>query len=147
MGALLYAAQGTRPDLASAINDAAKHNIRHGAEHWHAVKRIIKYAKTTAHQGLAFGRDKNIELTAYVDADFASDRKNRRSTTGYVIIFGSGPICWKSQAARPHDTINHGGRICGSRHDNKKICWIRNLLKELGFEQTKPTVIYEVPSV
>ena len=50
-----------------------------------------------ATQGLVFGRDKKVELVAYVDADFASDRKNRRSTTGYVIMLGGGAISWKSK--------------------------------------------------
>ena len=32
----------------------------------------------------------------YVDADYARNLDNRRSTTGYVFILGRGPIFWKS---------------------------------------------------
>ncbi|RVX19433.1 Retrovirus-related Pol polyprotein from transposon TNT 1-94 [Vitis vinifera] len=35
-------------------------------------------------------------VRGYVDADYAGDLDDRRSTTGYVFTLGGGPICWKS---------------------------------------------------
>ena len=32
----------------------------------------------------------------YIDADYARDFDDRRSTTGYVFTLGRGPVCWKS---------------------------------------------------
>ena len=32
----------------------------------------------------------------YVDAAYARDLDDRRSTTSYVFTLGGGPICWKS---------------------------------------------------
>ena len=52
-----------------------------------AVKWILRYLRGTTNQALWFGGS-NIALQGYVDADMASDRDNRRSTTGYVFTIG-----------------------------------------------------------
>ena len=38
----------------------------------------------------------NSSIRGYVDADYAGDLDDRRSTTCYVFTLGGGPICWKS---------------------------------------------------
>ena len=35
-------------------------------------------------------------VRGYVDADYARDLDDRRSTIGYVFTLSGGPICWKS---------------------------------------------------
>ena len=35
-------------------------------------------------------------IHAFSDADWAGDKKDRRSTTGYVLFFGSSPIAWRT---------------------------------------------------
>ena len=35
-------------------------------------------------------------MTAYCDSDWAGEKPDRRSTTGYIIYFGKTPIGWKS---------------------------------------------------
>lgn len=47
VGSLLYLAQGTRPDIAYAVNDISRFNNRHADVHWVAVKRIFRYLKGT----------------------------------------------------------------------------------------------------
>ena len=143
MGALQYAAQGTRLDLTSSIGDAAKHMKKHGKVHWDAVKCVIQYANLTATQGLVFGRDKKVELVVYVDADFASDRKNRQSTMGYVIMLGGGMISWKSKQQDYVTTSTTEAEYVALSLVAREICWLRNLLGELGFEQTKLMKVFE----
>ena len=38
----------------------------------------------------------DISIKGYVDADYARDLDDRRSTIGYVFTLSGGPICWKS---------------------------------------------------
>jgi hypothetical protein len=130
-------------DISSAVGDAAKHTKKHGVEHWNAVKRTLKYVKTTANEGLVFGRDKSMELKAYVDADFASDRATRRSTTGYVVMLGSDPICWKSKQQDHVTTSTTEAEYVALSVVTKEICWLRNLLMELKVEQKTPTKVFE----
>lgn len=43
VGCSLYLVQGTRPDIAFAVTDVSRFNHNHGASHWKAVKRILRY--------------------------------------------------------------------------------------------------------
>lgn len=47
VGSLLYLAQGTRPDIAFAVNDISRFNTYYSIAHWRAVKRIFRYLKGT----------------------------------------------------------------------------------------------------
>ncbi len=67
-------------------------------EHWHGVKRILRYIKGTLNYGLIFqaNDDKGI-LTDYSDADWAGDIYSRRSTSGYVFQIKGGTVSWSSK--------------------------------------------------
>lgn len=43
VGSLLHLTQGTRPEIAFAVNDVSRFNANHSNEHWQAVKRIFRY--------------------------------------------------------------------------------------------------------
>lgn len=95
VGSLLYLAQGTRPDIAFAVNDVSRFNAKHAKAHWIAVKRIFRYLKGTFNYKIFFARDG--ELQGYTDADWASDIDKRRSCTGYVFTLCGGAISWNSK--------------------------------------------------
>uniref|UniRef100_A0A2N9GY51 Uncharacterized protein n=1 Tax=Fagus sylvatica TaxID=28930 RepID=A0A2N9GY51_FAGSY len=56
-----------------------------GLAHWRAVKRILRYLRGTIDHALCYhGGD--LRLTGYSDADWASDKDERKSTSGYAFI-------------------------------------------------------------
>jgi hypothetical protein len=53
--------------------------------------------KDTIDYGINLVRQKsNLSVVGHVDADYAWDLDDRRSTTGYVFTLAGGPICWRS---------------------------------------------------
>ena len=70
-----------------------------------AVKRIVRYLKRTAKQGIIVKPDKSKGFECYVDADFAGGFSKAESTdptsclsqTGYVIMYANCPILWSSK--------------------------------------------------
>lgn len=94
VGSILYLTQGTRPDIAFAVNTVAKFCNNPGKAHWVAVKRIFRYLRGTANAKLVFSRSASSDLTGYCDADWASDPDERRSCTGYVFTLQGGAISW-----------------------------------------------------
>ena len=56
IGALLYAANATRPDISYAVSALARHLSAPTTEHWPLVKRIFRYLKGTSHYTLTFPR-------------------------------------------------------------------------------------------
>ncbi|KAE8730369.1 tir-nbs resistance protein [Hibiscus syriacus] len=60
--------------------------------HLEAVRRILRYVKTTIDYGLLYKKGEDCKLVGYCDADYTRDHDTRRSTTGYVFKLGSGII-------------------------------------------------------
>nr|XP_028945254.1 uncharacterized protein LOC114819785 [Malus domestica] len=65
--------------------------------HLEAVRRILRYVKSTIDYGLLYKKGEDCKLVGYCDADYAGDHDTRRSTTGYVFKLGSGTISWCSK--------------------------------------------------
>src|SRR5438876_10168660 len=65
--------------------------------HLVAAKRILRYVKGTLSYGLFYKQNVNFSLTGFVDADWAGDVNDRRSTTGFCFNTGSAAISWCSK--------------------------------------------------
>ena len=76
VGALLYLANATRPDITYSIRQVVKYCSNPQPAHWRAVKRIMAYLKGTCNLGIWLGgTDEGV--VCYGDADFAEDLNNR----------------------------------------------------------------------
>ncbi|KAL5543168.1 hypothetical protein UlMin_010878 [Ulmus minor] len=62
--------------------------------HLEAVRRILRYVKSTIDYGLLYKKGEDCKLVGYYDADYAGDHDTRRSTTEYVFKLGSRTISW-----------------------------------------------------
>jgi len=71
LGALLYLANGTRPDIAFAVGRLSRYASAPTAEHLAAAKTVLLYVKESAHLGLKYAAPG--ELVGYSDAEVAAD--------------------------------------------------------------------------
>ena len=55
VGSLMYAAMGTRPDIAFAVTHLSQFNANPGNAHWTQAQQVIKYLYTTRHMSLVLG--------------------------------------------------------------------------------------------
>jgi hypothetical protein len=145
VGALLYAAMVTRPDIAYAVQMLGRHLMASGEEHRTAAKRVLRYLKGTMDQGIVYGRrtDGNIRLVGYSDADWAGDRATRRSTTGYVFVLAGGAICWASRLQPTVALSTAEAEYMAACSATQEALFQRQLLSDLDFPQKQPTTIYE----
>ncbi len=60
------------------------------------MKRIFRYLQRTKSLKLCFGLDE-LEIKGFIDADFAGDTDDRKSTNGYVFLFGGTAVSWLSK--------------------------------------------------
>ena len=95
VGALVYIALGTRPDIAyatSLVSSALHAPLK--ADMW-AVKRVWKYLKHTVDQCLVYSDpDSTIRITT--DSNYAGCLKSGRSHTACVAWMFGAPASWKS---------------------------------------------------
>ena len=59
----------SRPDISYSVGVCARYQDNHKESHMIALKRIIKYAKTTANFGLWYCKDTNDVLARYSNVD------------------------------------------------------------------------------
>lgn len=83
----------TKPEIAFAVNLACQHMHNPKYSNFVAVKRILRYIKGSLLQGLIFSPGP-LQLTAFSDADWASNPLDRRSTTGFCVFLGSNLVSW-----------------------------------------------------
>ena len=104
VGMLLHLSGNSRPDLAFAVNQAARFTHDPKDSHATAIKRIVKYLKGTRDKGLIFKPSTDWKLDCHVDADFCglwgsedpNDPIVAKSRTGYIITLAGCPLVWKS---------------------------------------------------
>ena len=99
IGSLMYAALSTRPDLAFAIQHLSQFITTYGAEHWTAIKHVLRYLKGSRDSGITFTRDAGLDLEIFVDSDY-TNTMDALSINGYVAILGGGAIAWSSKKQR-----------------------------------------------
>jgi len=73
IGALMYLANYTRPDIAFAVNLLARYSSSPTWRHWNEVKQILCYLKGTTNMGLFYPNDSKLDLMGYADC---KTRKN-----------------------------------------------------------------------
>ena len=86
VGALQYQSI-TRPDIAFV---AFMHSPTQS--HFDAPKCVLRYLSGTFNKGLLLRHDSPLNLHAFCDADWVSDKDTSRSTTGYGVYIGCNPI-------------------------------------------------------
>ena len=109
--------------------------------HWFAAKRILRYLKGTTELGIYYKKGENAKIVAYSDSDFARDIDDRRSTSGFVFLFGSGAVSWssKKQPVVTLSTIEAEYIVVASC-----VCqciWVQRVLEKLSLEEQKNTLI------
>lgn len=70
----------TRPDVEFPVNKLAQHMQSPTSTHMQALKRILRYLKSTISHGLHLTKSSNQTLTAFCDADWGGDTQDRKST-------------------------------------------------------------------
>lgn len=129
IGALLWVAQCTRPDVSFAVNRLSQYLRDPSDDHWQAGIRVLNYLVSTSHLPLSLGGD--AVVSGYSDADWAEDRHDRRSTTGYTYRFGCGPISWRSRKQTTVSLSSTESEYKALSDSCREGLWIRNLLHEL----------------
>ena len=96
VGSLIYLQQVTRPDISFATNLLAQKMANPTKYHYELGLKVIRYLKKTQDFTLTYTKVKNINIIGFVDSDWANDKENRKSVTGFVyhMSLQTSPICW-----------------------------------------------------
>jgi hypothetical protein len=130
VGSLMYLTAATRPDIAFAVNKAARVMDRPAEKDLNNVKRIFHYLRSTSNYGLRYTRGPG-ELEVFSDADFAGDKVTRRSTAGVIAIVANGVVSWTIQLQKTTALSTTEAEIIAASEGAKELIWLKRLLSEL----------------
>ena len=142
VGSLIYAMTSTRLDICYAVGLVSRYQSNPGKAHLQAVKQIFKYLQMTKNMKLCFGLDE-LGIKGFTDVDFAGDIVDRKSTSGYVFLFGGTMISWlsKKQGCVAKYTMEAEYIACSIAVSN--VVWIKRFVNSLKFDmQDRPVNVF-----
>ena len=98
-----------------------------------AAKHVMKYlAGSTKHKFVFNGKLTVSELIAFTDSDWASDKDNRRSQTGYFIKITDAVVVWNSHKQTTIALSSTEAKYMALCNCCKQVIWVQNLFNKLG---------------
>lgn len=141
VGSLMYLTS-TRPDIMHVVCLISRYMERPREAHLLAAKRILRYLQGTKNFGLFYKKGERTDLCGFSDSDYAGDMDDRKSTTGYVFMFGSAVVSWSSKK-QPIVTLSTiEAEFVALTACACQAIWLKRVLEELHFKQDGATVIY-----
>lgn len=142
IGGLLYVAVNTRPDVAVAVSILGRKTSCPTQSDWVEAKRILRYLKGTMDYELHLGVNSS-PLEVFVDADWAGDAKDRKSTTGYLFQYAGGMVSWCSRKQDNVTLSSTEAEYVALAESCKELNWILRLFDVLGIPTKLPIKIHE----
>lgn len=130
IGSLMYLAVLTRPDLSYSLSYLSQFNNCYNETHFNYAKRILKYLQKTKHYCLMYHKD-NVELTGFVDADWASDSLDRKSYTGFCFVMSGSVISWQSKKQKTVSLSSTEAEYVALSEASREAVYLGNLMYEL----------------
>lgn len=141
VGSLMYLT-ATRPDLMYVVCLVSRYMEKPTELHLLAVKRIFRYLNGTIDLGILYNRKGKEDLVAFTDSDYAGDFDDRRSTSGYVFLLGTGSIAWSSKKQAVVSLSTTEAEFISTALCACQCIWLRRILVTLGFSQSGCSTIY-----
>jgi len=142
VGSILYASLRTRPDIAQAISLVSRFDQNPGKPHWIAVKRILRYLKTTKDLKLGYSRDGNASLEGFSDSNWANDQDQRHSISGTFFRLQGDAISWQSERQKTPALSTTEVEYMALSSASQEGLWLRHLLREIDPSTLQATKIF-----
>lgn len=142
VGSLIYAAIYTRPDITYAVGKVSQHFEQPTKQDWYNAKRILRYLKGTRDFTLVY-QSSNNQLIGYADSDWASDKSDRKSTSGFIFMLGTSVISWSSKKQPIVALSSTEAEYISAAFATQEAMHLRQLLHDLDCHQNGPTTLYQ----
>jgi hypothetical protein len=159
IGALMYAAIGTRPDIAFAVGTLSRFLGNPGRRHWNEAKCVLAYLKGTSNYviryssntlptGEVIGYSRGVgmkptggSIEGFCDSDWAGCVDTQRSTSRFVWMMNGGAVCWRSKLQTIVALSSTEAEYVGATPAVQEVIWLRDLLCELKMTDSSPSIL------
>ncbi|KAL7523787.1 hypothetical protein ACHAXR_000330, partial [Thalassiosira sp. AJA248-18] len=172
IGEAIYAMITARPDLSYAVTRSAQYSACPHELHYHGVRHMLKYMYITRDDGIYFwratpndhlpyaepptinsnehdllldGRPSHgpLDLHSYMDSDWATDPRTRRSFGGRCLRLAGGSVAYKSCLQPTIARSSTEGEFMEAADSGKMLLFVRSVMWDLGVPQCSASIAYE----
>lgn len=143
IGSVLYLSRISRPDIAIGVNLLFQKTSKPTQYDWNELKRIVRYLKGTIDMQLRLYSKDEGDLICYADANWAENRMDRKSNSGYVFFLNGGAIIWQSKKQSTVALSSAEAEIIAFSEATMEILWLKQLLLEINQPIKTPVIIFE----
>ena len=146
IGCLNYCTLFTRPNIAFATNRCTQLSSHPMTVHWDAARQIARYLLRTKDRGITYRRkgegvvEHTNDLMGFMDADFAGDANDRKSTTGWVFKLNDSPISWSSKKQTCVLQSSMEAELIAGSFTSAEAVWLIKLGKDFEHHFTPVTI-------
>lgn len=141
VGSLMYLT-ATRPDIMYSVSLVSRYMECPTEMHLLAAKRILRYLQGTKDFGIFYRKGEKADLIGFTDSDYAGDQDDRKSTSGYVFMLGTGAVSWSSKKQTIVTLSSTEAEFVAATACVCQAIWLRRILKELQFKMERATTIF-----
>ncbi|XP_040379776.1 uncharacterized mitochondrial protein AtMg00810-like [Oryza brachyantha] len=131
IGSLLYLT-ASRPDIHFAVCLCARFQASPRTSHRQAVKRILRYIKSTLEYGLWYSRSSILSIRAFSDSDFAGCKIDRKSTSGSCHFLGTSLVSWSSRKQSSVAQSTAKAEYVAASSACSQALWMISTLRDYG---------------
>ncbi|XP_050241952.1 secreted RxLR effector protein 161-like [Quercus robur] len=132
----------TRPDIMYSVSLISRYMENPTKIHLLAAKRILRYLQGTRDFGLFYKKGEKSDLLGFTDSDYAGDQDDRRSTSDYVFMLGTGVVSWSSKKQPIVTLSTTEAEFVVATACACQAIWLKKILEELQFKEDGPILIY-----
>ena len=141
VGMLLYLTKHSRPDISNAVRELTKVMDKPNRSHYKEMTRVIKHVLDTRFKGLKIAPllvELVWTLVVFSDSDWATDKNDRKSVSGYMIFLNGVLICWRSKGQSTVSLSSSEAEWYACSEAVKEIPFIVQILQFLGITVEVP---------
>jgi hypothetical protein len=143
VGKIVYLTTKIVPEGCNASREMAKFFAAPTIGHWDAVYRFAGYLKKHRRKvKLTYRRPRDLQSVAMVDANYGSNRDDRKSVSGAIYTVGGSITGWSSKTQKSVTLSSTEAEYCAMAMGAQEVMYARQLMNELGFG-LKPGIIFE----
>ena len=153
VGSLLYAMLSTRWDIAQSVSALTRFMQNPGPAHMKAAEQVMRYMKGTTDRGLEYNglngdgsTETQLKVTVYTDADWAKDRNDCKSITGYIVKLNDCVISWSSKKQSTIALSSAESEYYALGSGTQQLLWTKSLLAEVMMQSTPITATMKTDS-
>ncbi|XP_052485200.1 secreted RxLR effector protein 161-like [Gossypium raimondii] len=130
------------PDIMYPVSHISRYMESPTERHLLAAKRILRYLQGTNDFGIFYKKGEKSNMIGFTDSDYVGDQDDRRSTSGYVFMLGTGVISWSSKKQSIYTLSNTKVEFVANTTCACQAIWLKRILEQLQFKPERATTIF-----